>query len=135
MKNQEHNGLEVSSPAVFRCVQVSAVDDAEEQYAYQTAVNIGGHIFEGMLYDQGPGGGAGESSSSAQQPLNLIAGATTSRLPLLYLILPYIQLIFLLLWLHEDVCICIFLVGFLNAIFFRGFSTLRMILNWLYGWF
>ncbi|KAJ8531974.1 hypothetical protein K7X08_011897 [Anisodus acutangulus] len=68
-----HFPAEVSSSAVFRCVKVSAVDDAEEQYAYQTAVNIGGHIFKGIVYDQGPG----ESSSSA----NLIAGgATTSSI-------------------------------------------------------
>ncbi|PQM38555.1 protein SHI RELATED SEQUENCE 5 [Prunus yedoensis var. nudiflora] len=45
---------EVSSPAVFRCVRVSAMDDADDQYAYQTAVNIGGHVFKGLLYDQGP---------------------------------------------------------------------------------
>nr|XP_016478369.1 PREDICTED: protein SHI RELATED SEQUENCE 5-like [Nicotiana tabacum]BCT36648.1 SHI RELATED SEQUENCE 5-like protein [Nicotiana tabacum] len=78
-----HFPPEVSSPAVFRCVKVSGVEDAEQHYAYQTAVNIGGHIFKGMLYDQGPdqsrysssGGGAGESSS---QPLNFIAGATAA---------------------------------------------------------
>ncbi|KAE8703843.1 Protein SHORT INTERNODES [Hibiscus syriacus] len=45
---------EVSSHAVFRCVTVSSIDDADEQYAYQTAVSIGGHIFKGILYDQGP---------------------------------------------------------------------------------
>lgn len=45
---------EVSSPAVFRCVRVSSMDDTEEEYAYQTAVSIGGHVFKGILYDQGP---------------------------------------------------------------------------------
>ncbi|RZC55737.1 hypothetical protein C5167_014588 [Papaver somniferum] len=45
---------EVNSAATFRCVRVSAMDEAEEQYAYQTAVNIGGHVFKGILYDQGP---------------------------------------------------------------------------------
>ncbi|KAE8695875.1 Protein SHI RELATED SEQUENCE 1 [Hibiscus syriacus] len=45
---------EVSSHAVFRCVTVSSIDDADEKYAYQTAVSIGGHIFKGILYDQGP---------------------------------------------------------------------------------
>ncbi|GFP93082.1 protein shi related sequence 7, partial [Phtheirospermum japonicum] len=25
-----------------------------DQYAYQTSVSIGGHIFTGILYDQGP---------------------------------------------------------------------------------
>ncbi|PPD81987.1 hypothetical protein GOBAR_DD21070 [Gossypium barbadense] len=34
---------ELSSEAVFRCVRVSNVEDADDQYAYQTAVNIGGH--------------------------------------------------------------------------------------------
>ncbi|XP_031125494.1 protein SHI RELATED SEQUENCE 1-like [Ipomoea triloba] len=79
-----HFPAEVNSPAVFRCVKVSAMDDEVDQYAYQTAVSIGGHVFKGILYDQGPetrypsGGGAHESSSgsgAAQQPLNLIAGA------------------------------------------------------------
>ncbi|CAN6845400.1 unnamed protein product [Brassica oleracea] len=46
---------EVSSPAVFRCVRVSSMenDEDEQEYAYQTAVNIGGHVFKGILYDQG----------------------------------------------------------------------------------
>lgn len=77
---------EVNSPAVFRCVRVSAMDDAEEHLAYQTAVNIGGHVFKGILYDQGPesrypGGGAGEGPSHQQPPLDLIAtsGATSSN--------------------------------------------------------
>ncbi|XP_073134877.1 protein SHORT INTERNODES-like [Henckelia pumila] len=76
---------EVNSPAVFRCVRVSAMDDAEEHFAYQTAVSIGGHVFKGILYDQGlesryPGG-VGESSSGGcgvshqQQPLDFIAAA------------------------------------------------------------
>ncbi|CAA3022737.1 protein SHI RELATED SEQUENCE 1-like [Olea europaea var. sylvestris] len=76
---------EVNSSAVFRCVRVSAMDDAEEQYAYQTAVNIGGHVFKGILYDQGAESRyPGESSSGcgeSQQPLDLItaAAATTSH--------------------------------------------------------
>ncbi|MBA0851982.1 hypothetical protein Goshw_029941 [Gossypium schwendimanii] len=45
---------ELSSEAVFRCVRVSNVEDADDQYAYQTAVNIGGHVFKGILYSQGP---------------------------------------------------------------------------------
>ncbi|KAK8506612.1 hypothetical protein V6N13_103388 [Hibiscus sabdariffa] len=54
---------EVSSPADFRCVKVNAVEEIdEEQYAYQTAVNIGGHVFKGILYDQGPAVRGGESS-------------------------------------------------------------------------
>lgn len=89
---------EVNYPATFRCVRVSAMDDAEEQYAYQTAVNIGGHVFKGILYDQGlesryatsGGAGAGEASSGGggghghhhdhdpQPPLNLIGTAAAA---------------------------------------------------------
>ncbi|KAF5740816.1 protein SHI RELATED SEQUENCE 1 [Tripterygium wilfordii] len=81
---------EVNSPAVFRCMRVSAMEDADEQFAYQTAVNIGGHVFRGILYDQGPdaryggGSGGGESSSGGsgahhhQQQLNLITTTTTA---------------------------------------------------------
>ncbi|XP_057793839.1 protein EXPRESSION OF TERPENOIDS 1-like [Salvia miltiorrhiza] len=74
-----HFPAEVNSPAVFRCVRVSAVDDAEEHFAYQTALNIGGHVFKGILYDQGCyGGGESSSGSQQQQPLDLIAAAAAS---------------------------------------------------------
>nr|GMC81118.1 protein SHORT INTERNODES-like [Ipomoea batatas]GMC87476.1 protein SHORT INTERNODES-like [Ipomoea batatas] len=76
---------EVSFPAVFRCVRVSAVDNGEDQYAYQTSVNIAGHVFKGILYDQGPESRyntAGESSSGGgggfQQPSNLLSTAATA---------------------------------------------------------
>lgn len=74
---------EVSSPAVFRCVRLSSIEDADDQYAYQTAVNIGGHVFKGILYDQGPESGynmaaAGESSSGGVQPLDLINSGPTA---------------------------------------------------------
>uniref|UniRef100_A0A1J3F6G5 Protein SHI RELATED SEQUENCE 1 n=4 Tax=Noccaea caerulescens TaxID=107243 RepID=A0A1J3F6G5_NOCCA len=77
---------EVSSSAVFRCVRVSSVEDGEEEFAYQTAVSIGGHIFKGILYGQGSGssgGGynviaAGEDSSGGAQQMNLMtAGSVT----------------------------------------------------------
>lgn len=45
---------EVTTPANFRCVRVSSVDDSDDQFAYQAAVNINGHLFKGILYDQGP---------------------------------------------------------------------------------
>lgn len=47
---------EVNSLAVFRRVRVSSmvVDEDEEQCAYQTTMNIGGHVFKGILFDQGP---------------------------------------------------------------------------------
>ncbi|CAN4083360.1 unnamed protein product [Withania somnifera] len=74
----------VTSNAVFHCVRMSSVDDAEDQFAYQTAVNIGGHIFKGILYDQGPENqymAAGESSSgggSASHQHNLIGAVGTA---------------------------------------------------------
>ncbi|KAK9670154.1 hypothetical protein RND81_13G181600 [Saponaria officinalis] len=92
---------EVSTQAVFRCVRVSSIDETEDEVAYQTAVNIGGHVFKGILYDQGPdqqhhhqsggvisrgrgrgrgrGHGRGESTSGGGGPqLNLTARPTTS---------------------------------------------------------
>ncbi|XP_061369134.1 protein LATERAL ROOT PRIMORDIUM 1-like [Gastrolobium bilobum] len=44
---------QVRAPAVFNCVRVTAVDDGEDEYAYQATVKIGGHVFKGFLYDQG----------------------------------------------------------------------------------
>ncbi|KFK28306.1 hypothetical protein AALP_AA8G499400 [Arabis alpina] len=85
---------EVSSPAVFRCVRVSSVDDGEDEYAYKTAVSIGGHVFKGILYDQGPvtertssGGGlnlitTGPSASSSSPNLscnNGVVGSTSDH--------------------------------------------------------
>ncbi|CAN1127139.1 Protein SHI RELATED SEQUENCE 5 [Linum perenne] len=81
-----HFPSEVNSAAVFRCVKVSSVDDAEEQLAYQTAVNIGGHVFKGILYDQGPdhhhhprygGGDHSASGSGGGQPLHLMTAGTS----------------------------------------------------------
>lgn len=71
---------EVNSTATFRCVRVSAIDDAEDQIAYQTAVTIGGHVFKGILYDQGTEGQyvAGESSSGTGGGLNLITGGVSA---------------------------------------------------------
>ncbi|XP_022760032.1 protein SHI RELATED SEQUENCE 5-like isoform X2 [Durio zibethinus] len=70
---------EVNSPAVFRCVKVSAMDDVDEEFAYQTAVNIAGHLFKGILYDQGPESRYTSGGESSEQ-LNLIraAAATTT---------------------------------------------------------
>ncbi|XP_068660121.1 protein LATERAL ROOT PRIMORDIUM 1-like [Aristolochia californica] len=44
---------QVRAPAVFKCVRVTAIDDGEDEYAYQAVVKIGGHVFKGFLYDQG----------------------------------------------------------------------------------
>ncbi|KAK7352284.1 hypothetical protein VNO80_17704 [Phaseolus coccineus] len=74
---------EVSTSAVFRCVRVSAVDASDEQCAYQTSVSIGGHVFKGILYDQGPESSytsAATEGSSGGDPrqLGLITGAATA---------------------------------------------------------
>uniref|UniRef100_A0A0D9WU29 Uncharacterized protein n=1 Tax=Leersia perrieri TaxID=77586 RepID=A0A0D9WU29_9ORYZ len=45
---------ELSVEAVFRCVRIGAVDEPEAEFAYQTAVSIGGHTFKGILRDHGP---------------------------------------------------------------------------------
>ncbi|XP_047324310.1 protein LATERAL ROOT PRIMORDIUM 1-like [Impatiens glandulifera] len=44
---------QVRAPAVFKCVRVTAMDDGDDEYAYQAVVKIGGHVFKGFLYDQG----------------------------------------------------------------------------------
>ncbi|TKY55861.1 SHI RELATED SEQUENCE 1 protein [Spatholobus suberectus] len=92
---QGHFPAMVSSPAEFRCVRVSCVEDADDRYAYQTAVSIGGHVFKGILYDYGPENNnnsnnnnnnnnnymTGETSSTgvvAAQPLNLTASGVVS---------------------------------------------------------
>ncbi|KAL0694930.1 hypothetical protein Bca4012_062110 [Brassica carinata] len=77
-----HLPPEVSLPAVFRCMRVSSIDDEDEEYAYQTAVSIGGHVFKGILYDQGSSDDHRYSSSPAavaaetsQHHLSLLASA------------------------------------------------------------
>ncbi|TVU04664.1 hypothetical protein EJB05_47794, partial [Eragrostis curvula] len=45
---------EVSSEAVFRCVRLGPVDEADAEVAYQTTVSIAGHVFKGILHDVGP---------------------------------------------------------------------------------
>lgn len=79
---------ELSSQTVFRCIRVSGTDDTDEEFAYQTSVNIAGHVFKGILYDHGPGHqyntiGGGEGSSgggSGAQQFNLIAGGSAAEM-------------------------------------------------------
>ncbi|XP_027157056.1 protein SHI RELATED SEQUENCE 1 [Coffea eugenioides] len=82
---------ELNVPAVFRCVRVSSMDNVVDQFAYQTSVNIAGHVFKGVLYDQGPdnqynipgessSGGGGGGGGSFQQP-NLITQTTSTSTP------------------------------------------------------
>lgn len=44
---------QVRAPAVFKCVRVTALEDGDDEYAYQANVTISGHVFKGFLYDQG----------------------------------------------------------------------------------
>lgn len=44
---------QIRAAAVFKCVRVTAVEDGDDEYAYQAVVKIGGHVFKGFLYDQG----------------------------------------------------------------------------------
>ncbi|KAJ0077002.1 hypothetical protein Patl1_36524 [Pistacia atlantica] len=89
---------EISSNATFHCVRVSSIDDAIDQYAYQTTVSIGGHIFKGILYDQGPDDHhqsynytVGDSSSSEphhhdheqSNPFNVVATDLNTTTPAL----------------------------------------------------
>lgn len=81
---------QVRAPAVFKCVRVTAVDEGDDEYAYQAVVKIGGHVFKGLLYDQGvepreglpnlselhlgggassSGGGGGRNGASSSSPL------------------------------------------------------------------
>ncbi|XP_042459572.1 protein SHI RELATED SEQUENCE 1-like [Zingiber officinale] len=85
---QESFPAEVSAPASFRCVRVSHVDEGDEVYAYQTAINIGGHVFKGLLYDHGPEAGpsetyppGGASTSSSRHPHLRHPGDTGSSSP------------------------------------------------------
>ncbi|PWA75351.1 lateral root primordium protein [Artemisia annua] len=71
---------EVTTPASFRCVRVSSIDETDDQFAYQAAVNIGGHLFKGILYDQGPEGQymGGETSSGGSAGIPQLNLTTTS---------------------------------------------------------
>lgn len=73
---------QVRAPAVFKCVRVTALDDGEDEYAYQAVVRIGGHVFKGFLYDQGVEGrdelpniselhlgGGGRNGASSSSPV------------------------------------------------------------------
>ncbi|ESQ34816.1 hypothetical protein EUTSA_v10009634mg [Eutrema salsugineum] len=79
-----HLPPEMSLPAVFQCMRVSSIDDEDEEYAYQTAVSIGGHVFKGILYDQGPSDHRYSSSPTAtatetsQHHLNLLASTASA---------------------------------------------------------
>uniref|UniRef100_A0A803LPB5 Uncharacterized protein n=1 Tax=Chenopodium quinoa TaxID=63459 RepID=A0A803LPB5_CHEQI len=73
---------EVNSSATFRCIRVSSEDNVVDQYAYQTSITIGGHVFKGVLNDQGPttarrGGEASSIATSDHLPFNITGTATS----------------------------------------------------------
>ena len=80
---------EVSSEAVFRCVRLGPVDEADAEVAYQTTVSIAGHVFKGILHDVGPDPSAaaaggfrhaaeGSSPSTAAAGEGSVAGPVSS---------------------------------------------------------
>ncbi|KAK4796278.1 hypothetical protein SAY86_028604 [Trapa natans] len=79
---------EVRSQAVFRCIRVSGMEDADEEFAYQTSVNIAGHLFKGILYDHGleqhyntVGDGEGSTGvGPGAQQFNLVAGGSSAEM-------------------------------------------------------
>ncbi|XP_073146661.1 protein SHI RELATED SEQUENCE 3-like [Henckelia pumila] len=87
---KENFPSEVSFPAAFRCVRVSSMDNVVDQYAYQTSVSIGGHVFTGILYDQGSepeGAGTyitGESSSAGLLHQPCTSATATGTTPATY---------------------------------------------------
>lgn len=79
----------VNSTAVFQRVRMSSIEENEDQIAYQAVVNINGHIFKGILYDQGDNNheynymNGGDSSSGGdsvprQHNLNIIGTTAIS---------------------------------------------------------
>lgn len=65
----------MKSRATFRCMRVSCDDNAVDEYAYQASVNIQGHIFKGILYDQGPVQHTSSSVGEMFQQPNLFTSA------------------------------------------------------------
>eukprot|EP00249_Psilotum_nudum_P034558 c53740_g1_i1 orf=392-1165(+) len=55
---------EVMAHAHFKCVHVTGLEDQKDEYAYQVVVNIEGHVFKGILYDQGLDQGTGPSCTA-----------------------------------------------------------------------
>ncbi|WOL19139.1 hypothetical protein Cni_G27936 [Canna indica] len=71
---------EVSAEAMFRCVRVSPVDEADDEYAYQTTVSIAGHVFKGILYDHGADADAEHHPSNSSSRYQLNHGESSSSL-------------------------------------------------------
>lgn len=72
--------------ALFKCVRVTGVEDGDDEFAYQATVKIGGHIFKGVLYDQGLDLASSHQPAVTSNPSDLqlggsARGATSSALP------------------------------------------------------
>ncbi|KAI4342397.1 hypothetical protein MLD38_027033 [Melastoma candidum] len=73
---------EVSFHATFKCMRVSSLEAGrcdgvpklQPDYAYQTRVSIGGHVFKGILYDQGPDH---ESTGERPSPCAMVSGGSS----------------------------------------------------------
>jgi LRP1 type putative zinc finger protein len=65
--------------AVFRCVQVTSVDDGQREVAYQAAVR-----FRGLLYDLGAEEGRATSAAGRLGSSDLHPGSASSAAPDLY---------------------------------------------------
>jgi LRP1 type putative zinc finger protein len=71
---------EVRAQALFKCVRLMGVEDGENEFAYQATVKIGGHIFKGVLYDQGVDNGQAAAAAPSPSALGeLQLGGGNSR--------------------------------------------------------
>ncbi|XP_042445098.1 protein LATERAL ROOT PRIMORDIUM 1-like [Zingiber officinale] len=77
--------VNVRSPAVFKCVRVTSMDDdGEDEYAYHAVIKIGGRVFKGFLFDQGCDNDASIPNMSELHPGNIAStggGASSPALP------------------------------------------------------
>ncbi|CAK9236475.1 unnamed protein product [Sphagnum troendelagicum] len=69
---------EVRAQALFKCVRLMGVEDGENEFAYQATVKIGGHIFKGVLYDQGVDNGQPAAQSLGELQLGGSRGGMPS---------------------------------------------------------
>ncbi|BBN06240.1 protein MpSHI [Marchantia polymorpha subsp. ruderalis] len=71
---------ELRTQALFKCVRVTGVEDGDHEFAYQATVKIGGHIFKGVLYDQGMDNGSTSATNVADLQLGGRSMPTSSAL-------------------------------------------------------
>lgn len=75
----------VRTSAVFQCVQMRSIEEDEDELAYQASVSIGGHVFKGILYDQGHesqyNNTGGDTSSGASAGVQLQHQHNSAAMP------------------------------------------------------